>query len=123
MTSKAFKLDQLEKKGNKYFYMKRLWIPNQPIKSSRKNKKLMVMATKMIRGKKWGKIIHFGQQGYGHNYSQQAKLNFLKRSAGLRDKNNQLTKNNCWSANYWSRKILWPKNKPCTGPKITKKAA
>lgn len=123
MISKEFRLDKCKKKGRKYLYRRHLWTPNMPIKSTRKNKKMMVMATKIIRGKTYAKIIHFGQCGYGHNYSQKAKINYLKRSGGIRNKQGQLTKNDKWSANYWSRKILWPKNKPCKGPKVTQKAA
>jgi len=93
------------------------------MKSTRKNKKMMVMATKMIRGKRYAKIIHFGSSGYGHNYSKKAKMNYLKRSAGIRDKRGRLTKDDKWSANYWSRKILWPKDKPCNGPRVTRRAA
>lgn len=129
MVAKKFQLDQCfqlskcEKKSGKYFYRGRLWTPDIPTKSTRKNKKLMVMATKTIQGKKYGRIIHFGQRGYGHNYSQKAKMSYLKRSEGIRNKQGQLTKNDKWSANYWSRKILWPKNKVCSGPKITQRAA
>jgi hypothetical protein len=123
MIGKKFRLDQLEKRGNKFLYKGHLWTPNMPIKSTRKNKKMMVMATKMVRGIRYGKIIHFGECGYGHNYSKQAKVNFLKRTAYIRDKYGRLTKNDRWSANYWSRKVLWPKDKPCNGPKITRRAA
>ncbi|MCB1067319.1 MAG: hypothetical protein KDK56_03950 [Simkania sp.] len=123
MIGKKFRLDQLERRGNKFLYKGHLWTPNMPIKSTRKNKKMMVMATKMVRGIRYGKIIHFGECGYGHNYSKQAKVNFLKRTAYIRDKYGRLTKNDRWSANYWSRKVLWPKDKPCNGPKITRRAA
>ncbi|WP_420422384.1 hypothetical protein [Simkania sp.] len=123
MIGKKFRLDQLEKRGSKFMYNGRLWTPNEPVKSSRKDKKMMVMATKMVRGVRYGKIIHFGTSGYGHNYSKQAKESYLKRSANIRDKYGRLTKNDVWSVNYWSRKILWPKNKPCNGPKVTRRAA
>jgi len=123
MASGEFRLDKLEKKGGKYLYRGRLWTPNKPVKSNRKGKKMMVLATKTIGGKKWGKIIHFGAVGYGHNYSKEAKENYLKRSAGIRGKGGELTCNDKWSANYWARKVLWPKNKPARGPKVTRKAA
>ena len=32
---------------------------------------------------------------------------YCSRSAGIRDKQGKLTKNNIDSPNYWSRKILW----------------
>ena len=115
------KLSNLKKIGKKYKYANKLWILNKPIKSTSKNKKKMVLSTKIIDGEKRVKIIHFGALGYGHNYSIKAKKNYLKRSAGIKDKKGNLTKDDPWSANYWSRKILWPKNKKATGPKKTKK--
>lgn len=123
MTSMGIDLSKLQKKGNKYLYRGRLWTLNKPVKSTAKDKKMMVLATKMINGKRRGKLIHFGAKGYGHNYSLKAKQNYLKRSSGIKTKNGQLTKNDRWSANYWARKILWPANKKATGPKTTKKAA
>jgi hypothetical protein len=82
-----------------------------------------VLATKTINGKRKAKLIHFGALGYGHNYSRKAKKSYLSRSAGIRNKKGELTKNDPWSANYWARKILWPANQPPTGPKKTKKVA
>ncbi|MEN9389227.1 MAG: hypothetical protein RLY61_311, partial [Candidatus Parcubacteria bacterium] len=55
------------------------------------------------------KLIRFGKRGYEHNYSKDAKQNYLTRSAGIRDKNGNLTKDDKLSANYWARKTLWPK--------------
>lgn len=57
------------------------------------------------------KLIRFGHRGYQHNYSEKAKENYLRRSAGIRDKAGRLTKDNKLSANYWARKILWPRTK------------
>ena len=79
---------------------------NVPMKSWRKGKKKVVKA---CLGNKV-KVIHFGDTKYKHDYSKKAKQNYLKRSAGIRDKQGRLTKDNIFSANYWSRKILWPKN-------------
>lgn len=117
--SEGIFLSNLEKKGKKYLYRKTLFSLNTPIVSTSKNKKMMVLATKTIKGKIKVKLIHFGALGYGHNYSKKAKENYLKRSGGIRNKKGKLTKNDPWSANYWSRKILWPKNKRATGPKTT----
>lgn len=113
-------ISNLKKSGDKYLYRGRLWVLNKPVKSIAKGKKMMVLATKMVDGKKKAKIIHFGALGYGHNYSQSAKRSYLSRSAGIRNKSGKLTKDDPWSANYWSRKILWPINKPITGPKSTR---
>ncbi len=59
----------------------------------------------MKNGKK--RKIGFGLRGYKHNYSKKARDNYLKRSAGIRDKSGKLTKNNKNSSNFWSRTVLW----------------
>jgi hypothetical protein len=115
----GIKLSSLKKIGFKYKYRNNLFLLNKPIKSNRKNKKMMVLACKNINGEKKVKLIHFGALGYGHNYSLKAKKNYLARSAGIKNKKGKLTKDDPFSSNYWSRKILWPKNKKPTGPKTT----
>jgi hypothetical protein len=84
---------------------------NQPIASDREDKKKMVLAKKGDEVK----LIHFGQKGYKHNYSEGAKENYLARSAGIRGKDGELTKDDKFSANYWARKELWPANEPADG--------
>jgi len=121
--SNGIKLSKLEKIGSKYKYRSKLWTLNKPVKSNAKGKKMMVLASKKVNGETRVKLIHFGALGYGHNYSQKAKRNYLQRSAGIKNKKGELTKNDPFSANYWARRILWPANKPATGPKKTKKAA
>ncbi|MCB1110409.1 MAG: hypothetical protein KDK64_05465 [Chlamydiia bacterium] len=121
--SNGVKLSSLEKRGNKYWYRGRYWALNQPVKSTAKGKKMMVLATKTINGERRVKIVHFGALGYGHNYSLKAKRNYLARSAGIRNKYGELTRNDRWSPNYWSRKILWPAGKRATGPRTTQKVA
>jgi len=123
MKSKGINVSKLKKVGSKYLYRNKLWSLNKPYRSTSKNKKMMVLATKNIHGEKFAKLVHFGAKGYGHNYSNEAKKNYLSRSSNIRNKEGELTRDDCWSANYWSRKILWPKNKKATGPKTTKKAA
>jgi hypothetical protein len=74
-----------------------------PIKSDRKNKKFKVLTPN-------GNIIHFGQKGYEdftQHKDEKRRKNYCKRSAGIKDKNGKLTKNNKESANYYSRKFLW----------------
>lgn len=66
------------------------------------------------------KVVRFGHKDYGHNYSAEARKNYLERSAGIRDKSGRLTKDNKFSANYWARKELWggpsaPKKSPKKG--------
>jgi len=73
-----------------------------PIKSTRKGKKLMVLTPQ-------NKIIHFGHSSY-EDYTQhkdkQRQKNYCNRSAGIKDKQGKLTKNNKEKANYWARR-LW----------------
>tara|TARA_B100000214_G_scaffold365550_1_gene333440 strand:- start:30 stop:788 length:759 start_codon:yes stop_codon:yes gene_type:complete len=61
------------------------------------------------------KVVRFGHRSYGHNYSPKAKSNYLKRSAGIRNKSGELTKNDKFSANHWARKVLWPQNRKADG--------
>lgn len=77
---------------------------NKPIRSSDPDKKMMVLAKKGDEVK----LIHFGQRGYKHNYSEAAKKNYLTRSAGIRNKSGELTKDDILSPNYWARRVLWP---------------
>jgi hypothetical protein len=84
---------------------------NKPIASDKKDKKMMVLAKKGDEVK----LVHFGQKGYQHNYSSEAKQNYLTRSAGIRNKSGELTKDDPFSPNYWARKVLWPKGKTGEG--------
>lgn len=78
---------------------------NNPVRSTRPNKKYMVCAKDKYTGQV--KTIHFGDKRYKHNYSQKAWRSYMTRSAGIRDKQGRLTKDNPGSANYWARKVLW----------------
>lgn len=53
------------------------------------------------------KVVRFGHRDYGHNYSAEARKNYLARSAGITDASGNPTKNDKFSANYWARKELW----------------
>lgn len=53
------------------------------------------------------KLVRFGHKDYGHNYSKEARKSYLARSAGIKNKSGELTKNDKFSANYWARKTLW----------------
>ncbi len=117
--SKGILLSSLEKVGDKYIYRGKSWKLNHPVESTAKGKKMMVLATKTIDGKRRVKLVHFGALGYGHNYSTKAKKSYRARSAEIRDKDGKLTRNDRWSANYWARKVLWPAKKPVTGPRTT----
>ena len=66
------------------------------------------------------KIVRYGHREYGHNYSAEARKNYLARSAGIRDESGNLTKDDKFSANYWARRRLWggpsaPKSSPKPG--------
>ncbi len=79
----------------------------KPVKSDKAGKKGMVY----VKGKGGGKrLIHFGDSSMtdkkkGASKAQQKS--YLARSAGIRNKEGKLTKNDKNSANYWSRKINW----------------
>ena len=78
-------------------------IKGKPVKSTNKNKKMMVLTPK-------GKIIHFGQIGYEdftQHKDKKRRENYCKRSAGIVDKQGRLTKNNKEKANYYARRHLW----------------
>ena len=79
---------------------------NKPIASDRKNKKKMVLVK---RGDKV-KLVHFGQKGYEdftQHKDKKRRKNYLTRSAGIKNKSGQLTKNDPFSPNYWARRELW----------------
>ncbi len=78
---------------------------NKPVNSDRKGKKKMVKACK--DGKE--KLIHFGADGYKHNYSKEAKKSFRARH-NCDEAKDKL------SARYWACKRLWGE-----GMKIGKK--
>jgi hypothetical protein len=56
------------------------------------------------------KLVKFGLRGmedYTQHYDEKRKQNYLARSAGIKDKTGRPTKDDPFSANYWSRRILW----------------
>ena len=69
---------------------------NRVMKSDRAGKKRMVKAC--ANGKE--KLIHFGAEGYGHNYSAAARKSFKARHKCSTAKD-KLT------ARYWACKNLW----------------
>tara|TARA_R100000231_G_scaffold138899_1_gene118448 strand:- start:815 stop:1099 length:285 start_codon:yes stop_codon:yes gene_type:complete len=84
-------------------------------KSTRPDKKLMVVVTK--DGKK--KTVHFGARKMEHfkdktgiwkskdHGDKDRRKNFLTRSAGIKNKSGGLTKDDPFSPNYHARRILW----------------
>jgi len=78
----------------------------KPIASDRKNKKKMVLVKKGDKVK----VVHFGQKGYQdftQHKDKKRRKNYLTRSAGIKNKNGKLTKNDPFSPNYWARRELW----------------
>jgi hypothetical protein len=67
---------------------------------------------KMVLAKKGDevKLVKFGHREY-EDYTQhkdpERRENYLKRSAGIKNKSGQLTKDDVFSANHWARKALW----------------
>jgi len=78
---------------------------NKPFKSNRKFKKLQVC----VKDKNSIKNIHFGDKRYEdftQHKDKNRRRNYLKRSAKIKDKEGNLTKDNKLSPNYWSREVL-----------------
>lgn len=75
--------------------------PNKPARSYKKDKKFMVLASE--GGKK--KLIHFGQKGYKHNYSEGARKSYRARHKCDTKKHSKL------SAAYWSCRT-WESGRP-----------
>ena len=77
-----------------------------PFPSKLPSKKFSVYVMK--DGKK--RLIHFGASDY-EDYTQHQNKDrrkaYLARSAGIRNKQGKLTKDDKNSSNYWSRKYLW----------------
>ena len=67
---------------------------------------------KMVLVKRGDKVrlVKFGLRGmqdYTQHHDDGRRKNYLARSAGIRNKSGELTKNDPFSANYWARKVLW----------------
>jgi len=69
---------------------------NRPVRSWRPGKKLVV---RVCRGGR-EKLVHFGAEGYGHNYSAAARRSFRARHrcSEARDP---------FTARYWACRHLW----------------
>ena len=73
---------------------------NKPVPSNKEGKKKMVKAC--ANGKE--KLIHFGADGYKHNYSSEAKKSFRAR-------HNCDNATDKLGARYWACRNLWGKSK------------
>jgi hypothetical protein len=69
-------------------------------------------------------VVHFGHPDY-EDYTQhrdaKRRRNYLTRSAGIRNGQGRLTKDDPLSANYWSRRVLWDSQEPFYGLGAVKK--
>ena len=106
-----------DKKKRKVYRLRngRILKPNQIVNANDGKHKKIVLASKVVNGERKYKVIRFGAKGYGHNYSPEARKNYLKRSGGIRNKSGELTKDDKFSKNYWARKILWGRNTKPSG--------
>lgn len=67
---------------------------------------------KMVLAKKGDevKLVRFGLRGmedYTQHRDPDRRKNYLARSAGIKDKSGNPTKDDVFSANHWARKVLW----------------
>ncbi len=80
--------------------------PGKYYKSWRDNKKLVVRVKK---GNK-DEVIHFGNPDYKdftQHGDKERRKNYLARAGGIKDGDGNLTKNDPFSANYHSMRVLW----------------
>ena len=78
----------------------------KPFPSKAKGKKMSVYIMKNSRKK----LIHFGDSNmkdFTQHKDEKRRKSYLARSAGIRDKQGNLTANNKNTSNYWSRRVLW----------------
>ncbi len=80
---------------------------NIPIEANKKDTHKKVV---LVKYEDAVKLIKFGLRGmkdYTQHYDDKRRENYLSRSAGIKNKTGRLTKDDPFSANYWSRRILW----------------
>lgn len=80
--------------------------PNEPLRSWKPEKKLVVLAKEGDDEK----VIHFGDanmEDYTQHKDEKRRDNYLKRAGGIRNSAGQLTKDDKFSANYWAMRYLW----------------
>jgi hypothetical protein len=56
------------------------------------------------------KLVSFGLRGmqdFTQHKDPERRKNYLARSAGIKDKSGNSTKDDVFSANHWARKTLW----------------
>jgi len=80
---------------------------NKPKKAPSGSKHKMVVLAKKGDEIKKVSFGHRDYQDFRQHGSDKRRQNYLSRSAGIKDKDGNLTKNDKFSANYWARKELW----------------
>jgi hypothetical protein len=109
--SKKLKMTEAEKKKLKRFGLTKL---NKPKRTPKHPKKKGIVATR-VNGKV--KVIRFGDQNMGHNYSAEARKSFKSRHAKNIKKGRS-------SAAFWADKFFWSKGgskkRPPKSQKIVK---
>jgi len=80
---------------------------NTPIEAPKKDKHKKAVLVKYDDAIKLVKFGLRGMEDYTQHYDEKRRENYLSRSAGIKDKTGRLTKDDPFSANYWSRRILW----------------
>ena len=107
----AVDISSLKQKDGKVFYLGKWWQPDNPMPSDRPGKKRMVLAKEGDQVA----LVHYGAEGYKHNYSPEAKKSFLARMQGVRTKDGKPAYKDKFSPAYWAIKDLWNPNEPADG--------
>ena len=107
----AVDISTLKQKDGKVFYRGKWWQPNNPMPSDRSGKKRMVLAKE---GNQVA-LVHYGAEGYKHNYSPEAKKSFLARMQGVKTKDGKAAYKDKFSPAYWAIKDLWNPSEPADG--------
>jgi hypothetical protein len=93
---------------------------NTPIEALKKDKHKKAVLVKYEGAIKLVKFGLRGMEDYTQHYDEKRRGNYLSRSAGIKDKTGRLTKDDPFSANYWSRRILWNSNEELINPEENK---
>ena len=80
---------------------------NKPKRAPDGSKKKFVVLGKEGDEIKKVSFGHRDYEDYRQHGSEKRRDNYLARSAGIRNKSGELTKDDKFSANYWARKKLW----------------
>lgn len=91
---------------------------NIPIDTHKKDKQKKAVLVKYDDAIKLVKFGLKGMEDYTQHYDEKRRENYLSRSAGIKDKTGRPTKDDPFSANYWSRRILWNSNEELLKPEV-----